>query len=144
MININNYILEKLHISKEYDAAKNTAEYYFTVDIHDIDSTIREKDIQKWVEDYHISDWYRNIPKKIKDNNGKNRLWYAIYCYLLDFGPAKWQDIIQTLKPGSPTKYSELAADMVSLNIIKNGRGKERGLKIPNHPYDWLRYNPFN
>lgn len=137
MKKINDYILEKLHINKEYDAAKNTAEYYFTVDIHDIDSTITEEDIQKWVNNARLSWMWKHMSIKIKDKQGRNALWYAIYCYLMDNGPAKWQDIIQTLKPGSSSKYSELGADMVRLNIIKNGTGKDRGYKIPNHIYDW-------
>ena len=119
MNNLAEYIQEKLIISSDAAAEFKKRQKYFTVDIAD------DIHMPKWAYDY----------RKTKKGD-KNRLWYAVYCYIYLNGPAKVDDIISILKPGNKG-YSYFFNALRKYNVIAAGTGKDRGLQFICDPSEW-------
>ena len=119
MKNINLYITEKFKISKDI---KNQIDW-FQIDIAD------EIDMPDWAYKY----------RKLK-NGSKNRLWYAVYCYLYINGPAKGRDVIDVLKPGMSAYSGRFMTELRKAGVIRAGSGADRGLQFPENPSNWHNF----
>ena len=127
MLNIYKYLLEKLHLNKDFKGAETPPNDYFT--------------------DEFLPDIANSIKIETKGRGNKNKMWWAVYGYIYFNGPTKQKDIVQALKPGTNTQYAELFSAMRSCNILQSTlSGPERGkLKItPPDEWDLRSVNHFS
>ena len=117
MENIVKYINEKLNLSSGAHP-----EDWFQIDIAD------EIDMPDWAYDY----------RKLK-NGSKNRLWYAVYCYLYKNGPTKVVDILSELEKSS-SYGGRFFSELRNYHVISAGTGKFRGLQFPEDPDEWIDF----
>lgn len=120
MKDINRYIVEKLHLNKDIKIDEID---WFQIDIAD------EIYMPNWAYEY----------RKLK-NGSKNRLWYAVYCYLYKHGPAKVKDILDALDKSGKSYEGRFMSELRNYGVIRAGNGKDRGLQFPEDPSNWSNF----
>jgi len=119
MKQINDYIIEKLHLNKDIEIQPN----WFQIDIAD------EIDMPDWAYDY----------RKTK-NGDKNRLWYAVYIYLYKNGPAKVSEILSALDKAGKGYEKRFMSELRKAGVIVAGSGDTKGLQFAGDAAKWSNF----